>query len=155
MLSDTAPWHQVSDLLETACDALPPGSWRPTIGLVHTADQQDQEYLQSALWEILKDHQPESMKALMHWHATQEWPELSPQAVYQLQLIHSRCLIHLASVAGVGDKSLETMFGFPDGSPAEAALWMTTMWWTECGFGWFLQELARRSSRLPYDLEDI
>ena len=155
MLSDSAPWYQVSDLLETAGDALPPGSWRPTVGLVHTANLQDQDYLQSALWEILKDHVPEVMKALMQWHSSGAWPELSPQAVYQLRLIHSRCLIHLASIAGVGDKRIETMFGFPDGHPKDVALWMTTMWWTDCGFPWFLQEMARRSSRLPYDVADI
>ena len=155
MLYDSAPWREVSELLETACDTLPPNTWHPTVGLVESANQSDPEYMQAALWEILKDHVPEAMKALMHWHSAGAWPELSPQAVYQLRLIHSRCLIHLASIAGVRDNKMETMFGFPDGHPKDVALWMTMIWWTECGFGWFLQEIARRSSRLPYDVAEI
>jgi hypothetical protein len=155
MLSDSAPWRELSDLLERAGDSLPPASWRPTIHTVEARNQEDQKYLHDALWEILKDHVPEVQSALLHWHTDGEWPELSPQAVFHLRLIHSRCLIHLASIAGVRDTEIETAFAFPDGHLVDVALWMTMFWWTECGFPWFLQELSRRSSRLPYDIAEI
>jgi hypothetical protein len=155
ILTDSAPWREVSQILDAAYGELPPSTWRPTVPIVDPHNRGDQQYLEGIFWEILKDHVREANAALIVRHSSGEWPDLSPQAVSQLHLIHKRSLYFLASICGVDGPAPPTAVRFPDGSPSDVALWVVTMWWTSTGFPSYLAELARRSSRLPYDVEEI
>jgi hypothetical protein len=92
--SDVEPWRILWRYLEKGLQSLPTTDWVPKFPDAEASQAADREKtaIREAILELARDTAPVIGQAIDQYSKGQCWPEMSPECVYFLQLMHTAAL---------------------------------------------------------------
>jgi hypothetical protein len=139
---DGAAWHELRNMYSTWLALLPACEWRPVIAF--PSRPEDRHEAKRQIFEAATEANEECARAMLHCNRENEWPELSPQAVFGLTVALDQIEVFLGLCYDeLSDGSIVSLFPYSGQTEGALIQWMFFRWWTGPGVRHWMSRIVQ------------